>query len=213
MSKKNQSYKNEHEKIFYEELDQCTTNGKYYKDSLFEWIDWALSLFEKRTDEMPLSGKEPLYYKMLQSFGTLSEDYTDALGEVFMDKISHGQNDQYFTPKHICELMALTTNPIGNNETIMDSACGSGRTLLAGLKVSRQNGIEPIIMGNDIDLMCCKMALLNMIIQTAQGEIWHGNMLSNEIWKVFKIERYNFKGTYISIWHETPAPPFSLNGT
>jgi type I restriction-modification system DNA methylase subunit len=203
MSKKTQTYKNEHEKIFYEELDQCTTNGKHYKDSLFEWIDWALSLFEKRTDEMPLSGKEPLYYKMLQSFGTLSEDYTDALGEVFMDRISHGQNDQYFTPKHICEFMAIAgVADNTNDERIMDPACGSGRLLLAGVKQARKSGKELQVYANDIDIYCCKMTLLNMIMQTCEGEIYHGNAISYEIWTTFRIERYILNGTYVSIWHE-----------
>jgi type I restriction-modification system DNA methylase subunit len=209
MSKKVQSFKNEHEKLFYSELDQATINGKHYKDTLFEWVDWALSLFKKSTDDIPPTEDNQRYFRMLNAFGQLCENYTDALGDVFMNRISHGQNDQYFTPKHICELMALMTSSTEQNETIMDSACGSGRTLLAGLKIVRDKGVEPLINGCDIDLLCCKMALLNMIVQTAQGEIWHGNMLTNEIWKIFRIERYLLHGNWISIWHEATETSFS----
>lgn len=36
----------------------------------------------------------------------LESPYSDILGEYFMINITKGQNGQYFTPEHVCDLMA-----------------------------------------------------------------------------------------------------------
>ncbi|MDO4801058.1 MAG: N-6 DNA methylase [Prevotellaceae bacterium] len=115
------------------------------------------------------------FKEAMTEYGAAAEGFSDPLGEVFMNRISHGEHGQYFTPEHVCEMMALAVNP--GKDTICDPACGSGRMLLASLKVCRQADKEPILYGNDLSSTCAKMTLLNLLVNTAKGEVTCGDAL------------------------------------
>ena len=62
-----------------------------------------------------------------------------------------GQNGQYFTPDHVCELMAKMTIPeIQDGQSVCDPACGSGRMLIKATEVNRYGQFY----GVDIDRRC-----------------------------------------------------------
>jgi type I restriction-modification system DNA methylase subunit len=98
--------------------------------------------------------------------------------------ISNGHNGQYFTPTPICDMISAMT--IGDNsqpgQTVCDCACGSGRMLLAAAKINRHMRFY----GADLDIACCKMALVNMMLHSLTGEIAHMNTLSNDFYTGFK---------------------------
>jgi type I restriction-modification system DNA methylase subunit len=79
-----------------------------------------------------------------------------------------------------------------NRETILDPACGSGRMLLAAAKINRHN----TFFGADLDGTCCKMALINMLLNSLQGEISHMKSLSKEFFRGYKV-----KTTLINGYH------------
>ena len=90
----------------------------------------------------------------------------DILGEFFELHISHGKNGEFFTPFPVCQFMASSLSlPEGkeNNDIlrILDSACGSGRMLLAAHKV--HNGNHQYF-GIDINRTCVKMTALNLFL-------------------------------------------------
>jgi ribosomal protein L11 methylase PrmA len=70
-----------------------------------------------------------------------------------------------------------------DGKTVHDSGCGSGRMLLAVAKLNR----SCLVYGADLDVTCCKMALVNMLLNSLQGEIAHINSLSNEFNTGFKV--------------------------
>jgi len=101
---------------------------------------------------------------------TGSSQGNDVLGDFFEQNISNGRNGQFFTPFHICELMAsLTCNDTVIEEEpkkdrplrILDPSCGSGRMLMASHRV---NGIGNEYYGIDIDRICVKMAAINLFL-------------------------------------------------
>lgn len=107
------------------------------------------------------------------------EGFKDVLGDLFMEFVSHGRNGQFFTPPDVCQMiteLAMAEQP-EQRETVTDPACGSGRMILAAAKRNRHLRCY----GADSDLVCCKMAALNMIVNTVAGEVAHMNSWKSTI--------------------------------
>lgn len=114
----------------------------------------------------------------------LDNPYEDLLGEYYQEFISNPDIGQFFTPQHICELMAMITiNNNTTNQTIADNACGSGRMLLAGAKLAPNN----YFYGADVDEVCSMMSAINFFMNGLSGEVVQMNSLSNTFYKGWHI--------------------------
>lgn len=161
------------------------------------------------------------FYKEL---GKEAEGYEDPLGELFMNYITRGQNGQFFTPMHICKMMAVMvmnrTEP-GSQETLNDPACGSGRMFLAAASFNRDLKFN----GADIDLTCCKMATINMLLNSLKATISWGDSLLNKFQFAFvtdvtedkipflKIFKYDIPDKPEIVHPELPKNPVVIQGT
>ena len=90
----------------------------------------------------------------------------DVLGEFYELHVANKNSGQFFTPWHICTMIAKLNGAIAESETtrrqrILDPACGSGRMLLASAKTL---GYDQEYYGIDIDLHCVKMAAINLFL-------------------------------------------------
>lgn len=139
--------------------------------------------------------KEELNYfiEMLHIVGKHSEGFRDSLGDLFIEYVSHGQNGQFFTPIYVSGFMAkiLGTGELHSKDSVCDPCCGSGRMLLSTMKqFVEQEGesIRPQCYGADIDLICVKMCVINMILNSIPGEIEWMNTLTMEHWQSYHIE-------------------------
>ncbi|HSV87510.1 MAG TPA: N-6 DNA methylase, partial [Bacteroidales bacterium] len=88
--------------------------------------------------------EKPEAYRFSEALAALTVEMTgdgsgmvDVLGAYFEEHISHGHNGQFFTPQHLCDMMARLMNPTTPLERILDPACGSGRMLMAIAKLTR----------------------------------------------------------------------------
>jgi hypothetical protein len=109
---------------------------------------------------------------------------TDCLGEFFQQHITKGRNGQFFTPPTVTDFMSAIVMDTGTNgNNIFDPACGSGRMLLSGAKIARNN----FFFGADIDNRCCKMTAINLCLNGLIGEVAWMNTLSQEHWGGFEI--------------------------
>ena len=175
--------------------------GLAYSDLFHEYLDLHLSFHcnnpSKRQNELRRHATENKEYGervsiAMKCYGDEAEDYKDPLGNSFMERVSFGQNGQFFTPKTICDFMANIMDP--HLESISDPTCGSGRLLLSGLKKARKNNVEPHIHGNDLSNTCAKMTLLNLLSNSASGIVTCGDGLrldyNNYIF--YKIDRLRF---------------------
>ena len=100
----------------------------------------------------------------------------DHLGEIYeTEGASEKEMAQYFTPMPLCQLMAnMTIDEAAPEEArIADPACGSGRLLLACIKL-RPKGHY---FGVDLDRTCAKMAALNMLWRNVHSCIVWGDTL------------------------------------
>ena len=101
----------------------------------------------------------------------------DHLGDIYeAEGAAEREMAQYFTPMPLCELMARMTidETAPENARIADPACGSGRLLMACIRL-RPRGYY---FGVDKDPTCAKMAALNMLWRNVDSHIVWGNSLS-----------------------------------
>ena len=80
-------------------------------------------------------------------------------------------------------------------QTVCDPACGSGRTLLAMAKQQRRLKFY----GSDNDLTCVKMATLNLLINSMEGEIAWMDALSMEHYRSYKIKNVLIDNHYVPL--------------
>lgn len=173
-------------------------SGRSFSDLFSDFLELALTFLCNNPSEhqqrlfketMSDDRKKAAFLEAFTAYGEAAENFHDPLGDIFMTRISHGQNGQFFTPEHICDLMARITDPKG--ETITDPCCGSGRFMLASLKVARGCGEDPIIYANDLSYTCALMTLLNLLVNGARGEVSCGNSLLMDVnnFTYFRIDR------------------------
>jgi len=95
--------------------------------------------------------------------------------EYFLKRYASGNKSvlgQYFTPRHIIEMMCILLNP-KINEVIYDPFCGTGGMLIECYKYIRKNITNPedirklnndVLFGNDIVLGASQLAKMNMVL-------------------------------------------------
>lgn len=184
-------------------------HGQNLHSAFTELLDWTLLPFKKwnSTAEQQQAfenfrnhSKVKQLTSLITLIGDGSEGFSDPIGELFMQAISNGHNGQYFTPEPICDMMSAMS--IGENaslgQTVADCACGSGRILLSAAKINRHLKLY----GADLDITCCKMALLNMLLNSLTGEIAHMNSLSNEFYRGFKVDTVLVDGYHMPYYRE-----------
>lgn len=107
-------------------------------------------------------------------------DWYDIFGtyyEVLANDYKRQGFGQFFTPPHIVDLMTGINGGkselTGQGLLIGDPCSGSGRMLISFQAHFPGN----FLVGQDIDLICCKMTILNMILHGCKGEVVWGNSL------------------------------------
>jgi hypothetical protein len=135
--------------------------------------------------------EKPKAYRFSEALGALTIEMTgdgtgmvELLGAYFEEHISHGHNGQFFTPQHLCDMMARLMNPINPLEHIADPACGSGRMLMTMTKLNRYARFY----GADNDVNCAKMTVVNMTLNSMYGEVAWMNTLTNQFYSGWVIE-------------------------
>lgn len=151
---------------------------------------------------LSMGRKEDLYFKTIkpyskeelnlfsQAFASLivqmdNAPLTDPFGDYFEEFLSNSKNGQFFTPMCVCDLMTQLTTAIQPGEKrrngdvrVYDPACGSGRLLLSAAKQDRKR----FFVGTDISYTCCLMTIINLCLNSLNGEVLHMNSISFECW-------------------------------
>lgn len=125
------------------------------------------------------------------------DDPCDILGSIYRRlNLNNEWNGQFFTPDHLCRLMAEVTNQADSQEaaqncyvTICDPACGSGAMFLASVwamirkKVDFQTSC--LCVGRDIDIRCVWMAYIQLCLYEIPAVVVHGDSITMEEWSVW----------------------------
>ncbi len=177
-------------------FDTFIQNG-YSRRNLFDdWLNmiiysFGMKKYEAEYLDVVKKYKKDELDKFAEMFGWLvkhldENQFTDPLGDYFQHCITRGEHGQFFTPTHICNVMAEVSNPKGQ-ETAIDPCCGSGRMLLASIKVCRKNNLDPYCFGADLDNTCAKMCAINLFMYGIQGEVACMNSLTNDFFFAYKL--------------------------
>lgn len=97
------------------------------------------------------------------------KSWYDLFGEYYEILVSRGKSSalgQFFTPPHICDLMTnFQGEHTGKKIIVNDPTCGSGRMLLS----FHVNNLGNYYMVSDLDIICCKMSILNFMLHGMCG--------------------------------------------
>ena len=175
------------------------------------WLDWVIdqNLITNHDRQLNFKGNEKTYFELYCAWINIvhnelentSKYYYDYLGvfyeDIIQSKYKAGTNGQFFTPQNVSKLMAklLTQNTGG---VINDCACGSGRLLLD----AHQDNPTTVLIGQDLDPVACKMAVLNFYSHGVRGSILHQNTLTGEFYRAWRVNNY--------LYHGLPIPHIEL---
>lgn len=105
---------------------------------------------------------------------TAEHDYLGQLYETFFHYTGGNTIGQYFTPRHIADLMANLVD-VGMNDIVLDPACGTGGFLIAAMnrlvrehKLSRTDVVKIIkktLIGFDKEPVTAALCVANMILR------------------------------------------------
>ena len=167
------------------------------------WLDWVIdqNLIINHDRQLDFKGNEETYFKLYQEWIKIVSDelekgdkyYFDYLGvfyeDVIQSKYKAGTNGQFFTPQNVSKLMAKTLMQ-NTGGVINDCTCGSGRLLLD----AHSENPTAILIGQDLDPVACKMAVLNFYIAGVRGSILHQNTLTTEFYSAWRVNNYLYHG-------------------
>lgn len=141
----------------------------------------------------------------------------DFLGGIFMSlNLGNEHKGQFFTPYHVCELMAEISmeDVVRRVEedcyiTIHDPCCGAGATLIAGVHAARkrlekaglnyQNHV--LVAGQDIDMTVALMCYIQLSLLGIAAYIKVGNTFTEPITENDSKENYWYTPIYFSqVW-------------
>lgn len=152
-----------------------------------------------------------LYLSLCSDRKGNATDWADVIGDIFEQCKGKGNKQsfgQFFTPKHVCDLMSKLVG--GSNSTKLsdgrilcyDPTAGSSRTLMS----AHWNAIKDkdfstyphrqyFYCANDLDPLCFKMSVINFFLHGMSGEITHGNglWLEKEFFGGYRIEHIPIK--------------------
>lgn len=158
--------------------------------------------------------EQPLFSELAAHTVMALEDNPeqDFLGSIYMSlNLGNQHNGQFFTPYHVCELMAEVTMQdsvlkIEKEDyiTINDPCCGAGATLIAGVHAARkrlekagyncQNHI--LVVAQDIDMTVALMCYIQLSLLGVAGYVKVGNSLTDPITANDSKENYWYTPMY-----------------
>lgn len=184
-----------------------------YLLAAFDWVNKSQKL-EDSYQRLNHPKKAELLRDMMIELGNLSDrngaGYGDPLGEMYMHlSLVNKKIGQIFTPEEVSSLLAMLasgTEKRSQQTTVYDPAVGSGRMLLAAAKIDRNQ----FFYGSDIDLVCCKMTAINMLMNSLKGEIAHMDSLNGNFLSAYRIDTVLINGYYMPCYSHFTDPAISV---
>lgn len=95
------------------------------------------------------------------------EEYADMLGYIYMHlELGSKRAGQFFTPYHLCRLMAKFPKYEGNRITLNEPSCGAGGNVIATAEAMKNSGINYQkvlrVVCQDIDIKAVHMAYVQL---------------------------------------------------
>lgn len=131
--------------------------------------------------------------QLTSAIALLANSPCDILGSIFHDMNLHNKwRGQFFTPQHICDMMAEISIgkegfPAGNDYfSVSEPTCGSGAMILGFAKAMKKRGLSVedsmVVTATDIDLRCVYMTYIQFSLYGIPAVVTHGNSMTMEEW-------------------------------
>lgn len=203
-------------KLLQQTLTQITSPKKRFQEVFEDFLDYCMLMlswfqitpahFQLFVKKYPSKQHQSLFFQAYTTLGVIATNngdcYRDPFGDIFMQYNNHNFCGQSFTPQDACDLIVHLTfenRTLIDGETVCDPACGSGRLLLTTAKRFPKGKFY----GADFDLNCCKMSVINFMLNAIEGEIAWMDTLTLKHWKSWKIKKVLSKnGKYIPYFIE-----------
>ena len=179
----------------------CQT-GKDTKQVLGDLLSYIIGSFNPEPEPDPYwrytKEQDLEFHRMMAEYLRVMDEQTahnewyDAWGDLFMELTPKGgARGQFFTPADLCDLMAESIvdtsrepdkvcGAFGRRVVIGDPAAGSSRNLLAAhARFVHDKARKPYLVAEDLDLMCCKMSAVNLMVHGCYGEVICHNTLTD----------------------------------
>ncbi|KZX16621.1 putative type I restriction enzymeP M protein [Methanobrevibacter cuticularis] len=199
----------DYEKEFLENFENLT--GKHEITVIFNhFLDFIIDNFtlnNKREwenyNEIYTNDEKKIFNNLFENFIIIMESkinenrYYDYLGvfyeSIIQSKYKAGDKGQFFTPHNIVDFIIGLNHNLKKGNVVNDPTCGSGR-LLIGHQSKNQ---DCYLLGSDLDIMACKMCVINLLIHGGVGSVIWENSLSGEFYGAWKVNEYLNTGGFL----------------
>lgn len=173
--------------------------GKYGVYNIFEdWVRmialaYANQIFfsQKREDEYleimkryDDAEKAKLYEMYAWLLEWAEEQMTDMLGYIYMHlELGSKAHGQFFTPYHVCQMMAKMQKYDGKVIKVNEPSCGAGGNIIALAEALKEQGInyqqKMEVVCQDIDTKAVYMTYVQMCLYGIPAIVYQANTLSD----------------------------------
>lgn len=175
-----------------------------------------LKIMGRYRNEGKMGSREADYFaKALgQLLIAMKETDDEYIGELFMTYASSQYRGQFFTPAHVCQMMAKLTGGVDSFPTtgkvyVGDPCCGAGAMLLSfGKELLMEQASRVVFVAQDIDFYCCQMTALNLMFYNYNAIIIHGDSLALKVRSAWRTKRSLLYGGSIEVMDVDEAKSF-----
>lgn len=176
--------------------------GKYTPHQVFaDWVEMsALSIAQSIE---PVEEREEAFFSIARKYSEddfftlgcmlgrlsflLENGLDDYLGKIYMElSTGNSHTGQFFTPFHVCEMMAgiALANYNGGIEYLNEPSSGGGANILAYAKVMKEKGYNYQqlleVKAQDLDYKCVYMTYVQLSLAGINAEVIQGNSLEDK---------------------------------
>jgi type I restriction-modification system DNA methylase subunit len=192
--------------------------GKYTPHQVFaDWVEMsALSIAQSIE---PVEEREEAFFSIARKYSEddfftlgcmlgrlsflLENSLDDYLGKIYMElSTGNSHTGQFFTPFHVCEMMAgiALANYNGGIEYLNEPSSGGGANILAYAKVMKAKGYNYQqlleVKAQDLDYKCVYMTYLQLSLAGVNAEVIQGNSLEGKHSVVLHTPMHVMRGVF-----------------
>lgn len=173
--------------------------GKYGVYNIFE--DWVRMIALAYANQIVFSEKrEEEYLEIMKKYDDVEhskfyemyawllewseEQMTDMLGYIYMHlELGSKAHGQFFTPYHVCQMMAKMQKYDGKIIKVNEPSCGAGGNIIALAEALKEQGInyqqKMEVICQDIDTKAVYMTYVQMCLYGIPAIVYQANTLSD----------------------------------
>lgn len=192
--------------------------GKYTPHQVFaDWVEMSALSIAQSVE--PNKEREAAFFSIARKYSEddfftlgcmlghlsflLESNLDDYLGKIYMElSTGNSHTGQFFTPFHICEMMAgvALAGYKGNIEYLNEPSSGGGANILAYAKLMKEKGYNYQqlleVKAQDLDYKCVYMTYVQLSLVGVNAEVVQGNSLEGKHNVVLHTPMYLMRGGF-----------------